>query len=322
MATFWSTLIALTAVRRSVPIALTVAALIAVQLHYGDGRAALVPAGMSLGFVGLAPWAWRTLLASQITPARVAGYVVLAILVVGAFGVGLPAALDIGPTFLTDSGSLSIAAMLFLVGGWGLGRDIELEQDLEHLRLKAVRAHLDPHFLYNTLNAIAEWCREDPAVAEEATTSLADILRSTLDALELRSWPIARELAMVDDLLALHRIRDPEAFTANVVIDPGVAALELPPLVLVGIVENAIKHGPRNGHRGPIAIAVTAIDGGVRCEVDNPGRFAPAAGHAGRGLQTLRARLALAYGRRARFTIATLDTDRTRAVLDLRPLPP
>jgi signal transduction histidine kinase len=314
--TFAPTLIALAAPRRSVPIALCIATLAAVQLYYGGARSAIVPAAMAVGFVVLAPWAWRVLLAHNADALRVVAYVALATAIVATCGVALPHALAVGPTFLTDAGSLAVAEVLFLVGGWGLGRDIELEQDLEHLRLKAIRTHLDPHFLYNALNAIAEWCREDPKVAEEATLRLAELLRATLEALDHRRWPIAREVAVVKDLLELHRIRDPNAFTVELMIDPAIDH-ELPPLVLVGIVENALKHGPRNGHRGTITIAVHSHNSGIRCEIANPGPFAPSPDRVGHGLATLRARLSLTYGRRATFTIGADGADRTRAVLEV-----
>jgi hypothetical protein len=317
MADLSTTLSALAAPRRCLPIVAVVAALIAVELYYGDARSALVPASMSLAFLLLAPWSWRVLLAKRTTFTGATLFAAEAVLVVLVLGVGLPRVLGLGPTFLTDLGSLVIAGVLYVVGGWGLGRDIELEYDLEHVRLKAIRAHLDPHFLYNTLNAIAEWCAEDPKVAEEATIRLADILRATLEGLELRTWPLSRELALVDDLLELHRLRDAEAFTPSIDADPSVVAVEVPPLALVAMIENAVKHGPRAGHRGSITVRVTATDDKIRCEIENPGTFAPSRDKPGRGLATLRKRLALAYGDRAHFSIAAAGADRTRAVLEL-----
>lgn len=315
MASFTPTLIALAAPRRLVPILAVVAALVGVQLYYGTPRDSVIPLGLSLGFIVLAPWTWRALLAKRFSIAGALAFTAQALLVVSVFGVAIPHALSLGPTFLGDVGSLAVALILYLVGGWGLGRDIELELDVEHAQLKAIRTHLDPHFLYNTLNAIAEWCSEDPKVAEEATLRLAELLRGTLEALERRSWPLERELAIVEDLLALHRVRDAEAFTATVDVDPALAQRELPPLLLVSLVENALKHGPRNGHRGAIAITVRADGQRVRCEVENPGPFVPRTG--GRGLATLRSRLALAYGRGASFAIDAAGIDRTRAVLVL-----
>jgi hypothetical protein len=315
MASLAQTLRALAAPGRGVPIAAVTAALAGAQLLYGPPKNVVVPVGMAAGFVALAPWSWRALLAGGWSLIGGALYAVGAIGVVSLFGIVVPAALGLGPTFLTDDGSLVVAVVLYLVGGWGLGRDIELEHDLAHVRLKAIRTHLDPHFLYNTLNAIAEWCAEDARIAEDAIARLAALLRVTLDALELRSWPLARELDVIRDLLELHRIRDISAFSAELEIDEPARSLSVPPLLMVALVENALKHGPRSGHRGAITLRVVRTRAGVRCELENPGAFAPAG--RGRGLETVRSRLELGYGRRARFSIASAGADRTRAVLEV-----
>ena len=119
-------------------------------------------------------------------------YLLLSLSVIVILGWIVPMLARVTWSFMTDPGSLAVLFVLFTVGGWGLGRDIELEEGLrveqrrakrlaveaERAQLLALRAHLDPHFLFNTLNAIAEWCREDPEVAETATLKLADILRN------------------------------------------------------------------------------------------------------------------------------------------------
>lgn len=317
MASFSTTLSALAAPRRSLPIAGVVAVLVAVQVAYGSWRAGSVPAAMSLGFLLLAPWSWRARLAHGGGVLAHLWYAGGGAVVVAVTGVALPWALGLEATFLTDPGSLGISFVLYLVGGWGLGRDLELEQSVEHLRLQAIRVHLDPHFLYNTLNAIAEWCREDAEVAEEATLRLAELLRDTLEALELRRWPLHRELALVRALLELHRVRDHEAFTFQLEIEPAAEPREVAPLLLVSIVENALKHGPRSGHRGVILVRVGLHGDGLRCRVENPGAFSPRPAHSGRGLATLRARLAFAYGGAYRFSLEPLEGERTAAVLEL-----
>lgn len=317
MARFSTTLRALAAPRRSLPMAGVVAVLLAVQAWYGGGRASLVPLAMSLGFVLLAPWSWRALLAERATAARFALYLAGGLAMIVATGVAWPRLLGLEHTFLTDAGSLAISLVLYLVGGWGLGRDLELEQSLEHLRLQAVRAQLDPHFLANTLNAIAEWCREDAAVAEQATLRLAELLRAVLEALELPRWPLARELELVRALLELHRIRDPDAFTSRVELEAGAEPPEVAPLLLLSLVENALKHGPRAGHRGALTVQVAVDSGRVRCTVENPGRYAPRPGQRGRGLPLLRAQLAFAYGGDASFTIGPAAGERTTATLEL-----
>jgi hypothetical protein len=315
-----STLRALAAPRRLVPIVLVAAALTLVQLAYSDdARVGLVPVAMTLGFVLLGPASWRL---------HGALFVAGAALVVAGAGIALPRALDLGPTFLTDAGSLAVAAVLYLAGGWGLGRDIELERDLERSQLHALRAHLDPHFLYNTLNAIAEWCRQDPLQAEEAIVRLSAMLESVFTGLETRRWPLMRELAVVDDLVALHRVRDPGALSLVHRIEGPADDVELPPLVLLLLAENAVKHGAQKGHRGPLELTVTVEETVVRVVLENPGPYRAGAGNGGgggggRGLVLLRRQLDAAYGPgRARVAL-TGEGARTRATLTLprsRPL--
>lgn len=314
MAILSSTLRALVAPRRLVPVLLVAAVLVAVQASYGpDPRAALVPLAMTLGFLLLAPAIWRAVLArSPRSPLGLLLFAASAGFVVGVAGVLLPRALSLGPTFLTDAGSLVVAAVLYLAGGWGLGRDIELELDLVHSQLVAVRAHFDPHFLYNTLNAIAEWCREDPVQAEDAILRLSALLEGVFTGLSSRAWPLARELALIEDFVALHRVRDPGALT--LVIEAGDREVQVPPLALLVLIENAVKHGPRRGHRGELRVQVLAEGAGLRVTVENPGPYSP--GEPGRGLALLRQRLAAAYGARARLTLAAVG-ERTRATLEL-----
>ena len=135
-----------------------------------------------------------------------------------------PASSGMGRTLLTAPTSVAVCLALFLVGGWGLGRDMWLENSLaraearatvlareaEGAQLLALRSHLDPHFLFNTLNAIAEWCREDGETAERAVVRLSAMLRTVLAGVRAATWPLAEELALVDTLFELHRLRDPD----------------------------------------------------------------------------------------------------------------
>jgi signal transduction histidine kinase len=310
---FSSTLSGLAAPRRSIPIALGAAALVVVQaMYHADPRALAVPVVLVGLFTLLAPWSWRAVANHRL---RVLVLAALAVAAVAVACVALPAALGLGPTYLTDPGALVIEGVLFVIGGAGLGRDLELELELEHGRLKAIQAHLDPHFLYNTLNAIAEWCAEDPRVAEEATLRLASLLRDVMEGLALREWPLAREQAVVEDLLELHRIRDVDAFTTEITVDEHAREIAVLPLIVVTLVENALKHGPRKGHRGAITVRAAATTAGLHVEVENPNALARDA-REGHGLAMVRKRLALAYAGRATFAIRAIE-GRTRASLEL-----
>jgi two-component system sensor histidine kinase AlgZ len=247
------------------------------------------------------------------------------LLLYGAIGAGVvlslgmvgPRLLRMGPTLLTIPASVVVCLALFLVGGFGLGRDIWLERSLAHAearadllareaeraQLMALRTHLDPHFLFNTLNAIAEWCRADGEVAERAVVQLSAMLRTVLAGVQLASWPLSEELALLDTLFALHRLRDPNRFQLLKRIAAPTPGIAVPPMLLLPLAENAVKHGPAAGHAGPIELEIDAVTAGrLRIALRNPGPFKGrrAGGH---GLAIVERRLALAYAGAAAFTI-------------------
>jgi LytS/YehU family sensor histidine kinase len=326
------TLHALLAPRRLVPILLVCAPMVAAQARFSvKAQAGFVAALVCTLFVAIAPYAWRALFPRPRVPLWP-----LRILLYGALGgvpalVGyaLPLWLDLGRTFIATGINLLVSTALFWVGGWGLARDIELElglrverrradqlaREAEQAQLLAMRAHLDPHFLFNTLNAIAEWCRDDGAVAEQAILQLSAVLRQVLDGVRGERWPLARELAIVRDVLALHRLRDPERFTVDWQVPEPLPDVDIPPLLLLPVVDNAVKHGPAQGYRGAIEVQVEARADQVVLQIANPGPFAgPRPG--GEGLRLVQRRLALVHGEAARFAIGG-DSERTRAVVTL-----
>jgi two-component system, LytTR family, sensor histidine kinase AlgZ len=285
----------------------------------------------------VAPVSWRALFPPSL-PARPTFAAPFGrLLVYGLTGAGtvllvgwaLPQRLGMGPTFMTSDASLLVSVVLFWVGGYGLGRHIDLESSLAHARVRmdrlaaeaeraqllALRSHLDPHFLFNTLNAIAEWCREDGEVAERATLRLSDMLRTVLDGTRQPAWPLSRELELARTLLDLHRIRDPERFTVEVVAPPVLPAIRVPPMILLPLVENAAKHGPNAGHHGPIVLHVGVAGQRIVLEVDNPGRWGGER-DGGEGLQQVRRRLVHAYGGRASLEVAGTG-ERTQARIEL-----
>jgi LytS/YehU family sensor histidine kinase len=250
--------------------------------------------------------------------------------VVLSVGVVVPILFGIGRTLLTAPASVPVSLALFLVGGWGLARDIWLESRLERsearaaalareaerAQLLALRSHLDPHFLFNTLNAIAEWCRDDGEVAERAVLQLSAMLRAVLEGVHAPTWSLREELALIDTLFALHRLRDPDRVRLLRRVPDPVPDIAVPPMVLLPLAENAIKHGVGAGHGGDVVLevrAVPGIDGGpgpvqaqvqaqVIVRIDNAGAFAGRR-VGGLGLEMVERRLAL-YDARAALRIA------------------
>src|SRR4051812_15939222 len=224
-----ATLRALLRTRRLVAILLVSTALVAAQGRLSRDPLA-VPLGilMCLLFVVVAPVSWRVLFPGRLDlrhgGVRLLLYGAIGAGVVLSVGVVVPRALGIGRTLLTAPSSVVVCLALFVVGGWGLARDIWLESRLvrsearaaalareaERAQLLALRSHLDPHFLFNTLNAIAEWCRDDGEIAERAVLQLSAMLRAVLEGVHAPRWSLREELALVGTLFELHGLRDPQ----------------------------------------------------------------------------------------------------------------
>jgi two-component system sensor histidine kinase AlgZ len=333
---FASTVAGLATPRRLFPIAVVVVPLLALQRSFSYDAMAL-PIGMLMCAVFLlaAPTLWRYLFPLH----GVRAFRVLGATVYGAAGVGLmfgtgrglPRLIGMGNTLLTTDPGLLVSVALFWVGGWGLARDIDLEHHLrasqaraaalereaEHAQLLALKSHLDPHFLFNTLNAIAEWCREDGLVAEQAILALSSMLHTIMTAIRTTRWPLAKELELVDALFRMYLIRDPELFVYTRDVEAGACDNDVPPMVLLPIAENAMKHGPSAGHRGGVELSVRADAATLVIDLVNPGAYhGPRDG--GSGLPMARKRLLLAYGDRASLAIGTDGEGRDRTRVTVR----
>jgi len=318
-----STLKALLQPKRLMPILAVCAPLVIAQRAFSRDPLS-VPLGilMCVAFVTVAPVTWRVLFPEGLEfshgAVRLALYAAVGAGTVLSVGAAVPKVLGMGATLLTERHSLLIAVALFAVGGWGLGRDIGMERRLHDLtreaelaQLLALRSHLDPHFLFNTLNAIAEWCRQDPEVGERAVLQLSSILRTVLDAVRIRAWPLDRELELVRTLFALHLLRDPGLFELELAVPEGVGQISVPPMLLLPLAENAVKHGPASGHRGRIHLSAERQNGALRIRLENPGPYkGPREGSA--GVPTVEKRLSLAYAGQASLRLEGRG-ERTRA---------
>jgi hypothetical protein len=336
-----STLRALAAPRRLVPILVLAVPIVLTQAPSPSRWAFPVGILMVLGFVLFAPTSYRHFFGARAAgplPLRVAAYATLGVGVIAAVGVVLPRFVDLRSSFLTDDSSLLVSLGLYFVGGFGLGRDIELElaleaerrraetllREAEHAQLLAIRSHLDPHFLFNTLNAIAEWCREDGVAAERAILELSSMLRTVMEGLRTPSWPLEKDVGLARALGRLYAARDPERFAFEEDVDPRALGREVPAMLSLPAIENAWKHGPASGRRGPVRLVVRAEPGRTVIRIENPGRFERRR-VGGEGLAMIEKRLAVAHGADAHFTIETEDGEgggaRTVATIVL-PFPP
>jgi signal transduction histidine kinase len=203
-----------------------------------------------------------------------------------------------------------------------------LSEQLARAQLDALRAQLRPHFLFNTLNTIAEQLHTDPRGADRMITRLATLLRATFEQPEAHEVPLARELETLRAYLEIMLVRFGDRLVVEV--DPAADTLDapVPPLLLQPIVENAIRHGVEPAERGGRVEVRAWRDGGwLVLEVLDDGVGLPAAdaagaaaGGGGVGLANTRARLRRLYGERHQLTLAPRPGGGTAVTVAL-PLP-
>jgi len=169
----------------------------------------------------------------------------------------------------------------------------ELERTRGEAKILALKAQLSPHTLFNALNTIAALIPADPAGAEAAVENLSRFLRRILEALERERWTLREEFDLISFLLELERARFGERLTVHLDLPEGEAARMVPPLLLLPLVENSLKHGFRP-KVGPCSLSVTAGPEGVRVRDDGVGMNPGAA--TGVGLEAVRGRLELVGG--------------------------
>ncbi len=174
----------------------------------------------------------------------------------------------------------------------------QLQASLADARLHALAAELHPHFLFNSLNAIAALVRDEPDRAEAMLVKLSDLLRVTLGAGQPAEVALRAELERLAMYLDVQRMRLGARLTIHESIDPAALAAAVPTLVLQPLVENAITHGiaPRRG-RGVLEIAAQRVGDRLCLTVRDDGVGIPNAGDRRDrvGLSNTRARLDAMY---------------------------
>ncbi len=187
-------------------------------------------------------------------------------------------------------------------------RSRELAREAE---LRALRAQVDPHFLFNSLNSIATLATEDPLAARRMCLLLAGFMRRSLEVGERGQIPLRDELSLVSDYLAVERIRFGERLKVEEAVDEACRDCPVPPLLLQPLVENAVRHGiAQLVEGGTLRIAVRREPGGVAVSVTNPRDPELSGGRgAGVGLENVRGRLKALHGGQARIDAQASPTD-------------
>ena len=180
-------------------------------------------------------------------------------------------------------------------------RQAQLETRLASAELEKLRMQIQPHFLFNTLQAAITLVQEDPPAAEDVLLRLSGLLRISLDQMDETDIPLARELEFLDLYIGIQKRRFGERLGLEIQADPAALGMRVPPLILQPLVENAIRHGIGK-HKGDDRISILAReqDGGLQVEIWNSNSVVDDVTDRlfsrGVGLRNTKARLEHVYG--------------------------
>jgi histidine kinase len=177
---------------------------------------------------------------------------------------------------------------------------VELQVLAREAELKALRAQINPHFLFNSLNSVSALIGSDNQAARRMAVLLADFFRQSLRLGGRAAIPLADELALVANYLAIERVRFGPRLQVSEAVSDAARACLVPPLLLQPLVENAVVHGIAELVEGGAVRSEASVEGGIlRIAFENPcDPDRPRSRGAGVGLANVRARLERRYGSR------------------------
>jgi len=246
-----------------------------------------------------------------------------------------PAMLAVNLAFLAAiyamlGGALALRAYLGEKQRWleslraGELTELRARQQSAELRLGVLQAQIEPHFLFNTLASLRALVRQDPARAEATIDALVDHLRATIPKLRSSDGALASTLAQQFEIcrsyLALMQVRMGDRLSFSIDLPDDLRDAPFPPLMLISLVENAIKHGlePKSGpgHVRLSAVRTHAPEVPVlRVEIADDGVGLRDGAGSGLGLANIRDQLQTRYQGQARIDIVGLPGGGTRAVI-------
>jgi len=296
-------------------------------LAWGQTLVILVPLSLVYGFVCLSAW-----YVCRATPLKTSGGLTLLVNISGAavvasgfwllIGQGVVRLVSRAPALEGAAGIFARDSLLLFIVGILLyllaaaahyamialedsraaeTRALELQLFAREAELKALRAQIDPHFLFNCLHSISALTGTDPSAARRMCLLLGEFLRTSVKLGAQDRIPFAEELALAERYLEIERVRFGPRLTIDRAVEDGVGACAVPALLLQPLVENAVTHGIAHlVDGGTVRLEAARANGELHVTIENqcdPER--PKWPRTGVGLQNVRKRLAAQYGHAA-----------------------
>jgi hypothetical protein len=193
-----------------------------------------------------------------------------------------------------------------------------LDAELKRARLQLLRAQIEPHFLFNTLSAVRSLSRTDRAATIEMLDNLMRYFTAALPQLRQEEAPLAEEMRLIDSYLGIYRVRMGARLAYEVALPKNLANLRVPTMMLLTLVENALKHGVSPIVEGGfIRVSAGRERGALLLKVADSGRGMNARLGHGMGLANVRQRLLMLYGNAAVLSLAHAEPRGVVATISL-----
>lgn len=181
---------------------------------------------------------------------------------------------------------------------------VQLEASLKESQLNTLIGQVNPHFMFNSLNNIRALMLEDVDKSREMITRLSDMLRYSLTQNSLHKIAVADELSMVENYIELSKIQLENRLEFKKEIDSTLLGIEIPPMIIQMLIENAVKHGISNLPKGGlIMLKVVQKKGQLIIRVCNSGKLKSNKTSTKVGVKNIKKRLSLMYGNQATFSL-------------------
>ncbi len=188
-------------------------------------------------------------------------------------------------------------------------KNLKWEAAKNEIELNKIKSQLNPHFIFNSMNSIRALVDENPELAKNAITQLANVLRNSLLISKKKLIPLSDELKIVNDYLSLEKTRFEEKLTIVKKIDADTENFQVPPLMIQTLVENGIKHGTSKLAEGGVVKILAHLEKeNLVITIYNSGFYNEnSVSETGFGILNTKQRLQLLFGNSALFSIKNED---------------
>jgi len=192
---------------------------------------------------------------------------------------------------------------------------LQMQTTLKDAQLNTLKGQINPHFMFNSLNNIRGLMLEDVDKSREMITRLSEMLRYSLTKNNVDTVSLEDELKIIENYIELSKIQleDRLVFSSKILLNP--SSIEIPPMLIQMLIENAIKHGISNQKNGGnVSLNISQNNKGLLIKVINTGKLITAKDSTKIGLKNIEDRLMLLYGNKAKFTLIEKNNQVTATI--------